>query len=122
LASSGFIESKLSPVLEAPSRRKVVDASFLLMVGAGTALTVIDYEMTLSCLSRRVCREANPILPTTRSGMYVSNLPLNAALYYWSYRRRASGKKHWWVAPMVIIGSHAIGVASNVPFVGKPAR
>jgi hypothetical protein len=114
----------VSPVIvpgTAP-RRKVLDRNFLLLMGVGTALTVVDYEMTLSCLSRRVCQEANPLVPTSRAGMYASNIPLNALLYYWSYKRKAAGKGLWWVAPLVIIGSHAVGVASNVPFVGKPAR
>jgi hypothetical protein len=99
--------------------RKVMDGKFLAMIGLGTALTVVDYEMTLRCMARHICEEANPFLPTSRAGMYASNLPLNALLYYWSYKRRASGKRLWWVAPLVIIGSHAAGVGTNIPFVGK---
>jgi hypothetical protein len=116
-----FLVSPLVTPLAKGQRRKVVDRNFLLMMGVGTALTVIDFEMTQRCLSRGVCQEANPLVPTSRAGMYVTNLPLNAALYYWSYRRKASGKRLWWVAPLAIIGSHAVGVASNVPFVGKTA-
>ena len=114
----------VSPVLSPGGEerpRKILDRSFLLLIGAGTGLTVLDFEMTQSCLSRRVCREANPLVPTSRAGMYATNIPFNALLYYWSYRRRASGKRLWWVAPLAIIGSHAVGVASNVPFAGKTA-
>ncbi len=112
----------ISPLISSVGRqkpRKVLDRTFLLMMGAGTALTVLDFEMTQSCLGRHVCMEANPLVPTSRAGMYATNIPFNAALYYWSYRRKASGKRFWWVAPLAIIGSHAVGAASNVPFIGK---
>jgi hypothetical protein len=114
----------VSPVISPAERQrppKILDRSFLLMIGVGTGLTILDFEMTQSCLARRVCREANPLVPTSRAGMYATNIPLNAALYYWSYRRRASGKRLWWAAPLAIIASHAVGVASNVPFVGRTA-
>ena len=114
----------ISPVVSPVGRqkhRKVLDRNFLLLMGAGTALTVLDFEMTQSCLARRVCREGNPLVPTSRAGMYATNIPFNAALYYLSYRRKASGKRLWWVAPLAILGSHAVGVVSNVPFVGKTA-
>jgi hypothetical protein len=108
-----------SPVIGEAPKKKILDGKFLLLIGLGTALTIADYEMTLRCLDRRICREANPLLPTSRAGMYATNIPLNAALYYWSYKRKATGKKLWWVAPLAIIGSHAIGVGTNVRFVGK---
>jgi len=119
LVANALIAPAILHMPQKEKRGKVMDGKFLAMIGIGTALTIADYEMTLRCLARRVCREANPLVPTSRSGMYASNLPLNAVLYYWSYRRRASGKRLWWVAPLVIIGSHAAGVGSNIPFVGK---
>ena len=117
-----YLASPLVPVPAHQERRKVLDRNFLLLMGIGSALTVIDFEMTQSCLAKRICREANPLVPTSRTAVYATNIPFNAALYYWSYKRKKSGKRLWWVAPLVIVGSHAVGVASNVPFVGKPAR
>jgi hypothetical protein len=116
-----YLISPLVSPLGPQKRHKVLDRNFLLLMGVGTALTIVDFEMTQSCLARRVCREANPVVPTSRAGMYATNIPLNAALYYWSYRRKASGKRLWWVAPLTIVGSHAVGVASNIPFVGRTA-
>lgn len=108
-----------APVIAQQPRRKVMDRNFLLLIGLGTALTIADYEMTQGCLARRICSEANPLLPTSRAGMYATNIPLNAALYFWSYRRKAAGKRLWWVAPLVIIGSHAAGVGTNMRFLGR---
>ncbi len=108
-----------APVIARQPRRRVMDRNFLLLIGLGTALTIADYEMTQGCLARRICSEANPMLPTSRAGMYATNIPLNAALYFWSYKRKAAGKRLWWVAPLVIIGSHAAGIGTNVRFLGK---
>ena len=104
---------------EGSHKKRVLDRKFFLLAGLGTALTVADYEMTQSCMARRVCVEADPLIPRSRAGMYATNLPLNAVLYYWSYRRKAAGKKLWWLPPLFVIGSHAAGVATNLRFVGK---
>lgn len=106
-----------APLLIAPVERpkkRVLDAKFLLLIGAGTALTVADYEMTQHCLHAGTCVETDPILPHSRAGMYGTNIPLNLGLYWWSYRRKAQGKRLWWVAPLAILGSHAVGVGSNL--------
>lgn len=98
----------------APARKKVLDAKFLLLIAAGTGLTIADYELTQHCLARRTCVETDPMLPTSRAGMYGTNLPLNAALYFWSYKRKQHDKRLWWVAPLVIAASHAVGVGTNL--------
>ena len=112
----------IAPLSEPRPRKRVVDGKFMLLMGISTGLTIADYEMTLSCLSRHVCKEGNPTLPTSRAGMYASNMAVSSALYYLSYRRKAAGKRLWWIPPLAIIGSHTVGVASNIRFVGKPAR
>lgn len=109
-----------TPALEpveatAPARKaKVFDRKFALLSGLGTALTVVDYEMTQHCLAARTCVETDPLLPHSRAGMYGTNLPLNAALFYWGYKRKAAGKKLWWLPPLFVVGSHAVGVITNV--------
>jgi hypothetical protein len=40
-------------------------------------------------------------------------------LFWWSYRRKQDGKRLWWLAPLIVVGSHAAGVGSNLRFVGK---
>ena len=94
--------------------KRTLDSKFLLLMAAGTALTVADYELTQHCLARGACVEADPLLPTSRAGMYATNIPLNAVLYFWSYRRKQEGKRLWWVAPLAIAASHAVGVGSNL--------
>ncbi len=90
------------------------DRKFVLLSGLAMGLTIADFEMTQRCLAQRSCAEANPLMPASRAGMYASNVPLNMALLYWSYRRKAAGKRFWWVPPLMIIGSHAAGVGTNI--------
>ena len=108
----------VSPVI-APSiveRKKVVDKKFLILTGIATGLTVMDFEMTQHCLGKRTCVESDPLMPTSRAGMYASSAPVNAALYYWSYRMKAKGKRLWWVPTVAAIASHAVGVGTNIRF------
>ena len=95
---------------------KVFDKKFAFLAAVSTALTIADYEMTSDCLARHACAEADPLLPRNRTGMYATNIPLNAVLFYWSYRRKAAGKKMWWLPPAAIIGSHVAGVATNLRY------
>ena len=107
-------------VAERPAKqKKVFDNKFALLAGLAAGLTIADFEMTQHCLHRRTCVEANPLMPTSRAGMYVSNMPLNAALFWWSYRRKQDGKRLWWLAPLIVVGSHAAGIGTNIRFVGK---
>lgn len=101
-------------IAAAPQKKKVLDAKFLLLVAVGTGLTIADYELTQHCLAHRTCVETDPLLPISRAGMYGTNIPLNAALYFWSYKRKAHGKRLWWVAPLAIAASHAVGVGTNL--------
>ncbi len=102
-----------------PERKKVFDKKFALLAGFAAGLTIADFEMTQRCLHRHTCVEADPLMPTNHAAMYVSNLPLNAALFWWAYRRKGDGKKLWWLPPLTVIGSHAVGVGTNIRFVGK---
>ncbi len=110
-------------VQPAPAKKRVFDKKFALLAGLAAGLTIADFELTQSCLRRRVCDEADPLMPTSRAGMYATNIPLNAALFWWSYRRKEDGKRLWWLAPLMVVGSHAAGVATNIRFIGeKPPK
>jgi hypothetical protein len=107
----------VSPVI-APGveRKKVIDKKFLALTGIATGLTIADFEMTQRCLGKRTCVEADPLMPTSRAGMYASSAPVNVALYYWSYRMKAKGKRLWWLPTAAAIASHAVGVGTNIRF------
>ena len=98
----------------AKPKRKVLDKKFLLLAGLGTGLTILDYELTQRCLAAQSCVEADPLLPHSRAGMYATNIPLNLALFWWSYRRKADGKRLWWMPSLAVAVSHAVGVGSNL--------
>ena len=107
----------VSPVIASDkAQKKVVDKKFLALTGVATALTVMDFEMTQHCLGNRTCVESDPLMPASRAGMYASSLPVNAALYYWSYRWKKQGKRLWWVPTAAAIASHAVGVGTNIRF------
>lgn len=97
-------------------QKKVMDKKFLALTGIATALTVMDFEMTQHCLGNHTCRESDPLMPSSRAGMYASSAPVNAGLYYWSYRLKKKGKSYWWVPTAAAIASHAVGVGTNIRF------
>lgn len=100
-------------------KKKVFDKKFAVLSILAAGLTIADFEMTQHCLQRRTCVEANPLMPTNHAAMYATNIPLNAVLFWWGYRRKEDGKRLWWLAPLMVVGSHAVGVGTNVRFVGK---
>ena len=106
----------VAPVLNDQAHKKVVDKKFLALTGVASALTVMDFEMTQHCLGNRTCVESDPLMPGSRAGMYASSVPVNAALYYWSYRWKKQGKRLWWVPTAAAIASHAVGVGTNIRF------
>lgn len=97
-------------------RGKVMDRNFLLLAGMTFAFTAADIELTQHCLREKTCIELNPTLPLSRWGMYATNTPVNLAVLYWSYKRKQAGKFGWWIAPLVDIGIHGVGIGSNVRF------
>jgi hypothetical protein len=98
---------------------KLLDKKFIGLGAAVFGLTAMDLEMTQHCLHRGTCRELDPTLPNSHWGMYAVNTPVNLAVMYLSYRRRAAHKWDWWLAPAIDIGSHVGGVGSNIRFIGK---
>lgn len=103
-------------VAPAKPHKKVLDKKFYALTGIATAITVMDFEMTQHCLGNHTCVEADPLMPSSRAGMYASSIPVNAALYYWSYRLKAKGSKIWWLPTVGAIASHAVGVGTNIRF------
>jgi hypothetical protein len=99
-----------------PRHRKVMDRNFLLLAGLTFGLTAADVELTQHCLKEKTCVELNPTLPHSRWGMYAANTPVNLAVMYFSYRRKASGKGGWWIAPLVDAGIHGVGIGTNIRF------
>jgi len=96
--------------------RKTLDRNFALLGALTFGLTIVDVEMTQHCLHAGTCVELNPTLPHSHLGMYAANTPVNLAVMYWSYRRKAAGKRLWWMPPLVDIAAHAVGIGSNLRF------
>lgn len=89
--------------------KRVINRKFIGINALAMGLTIADIESTQHCLGNHTCRELNPLMPRSRAGMYAVNVPVNLGLMYLSYRLKASGRKTWWIAPLAISGSHAVG-------------
>jgi hypothetical protein len=109
----------LMVALAPPPRPKVLDKKFITLGALVFGLTAMDMEFTQHCLQRHTCVELDPTLPHSRWGMYAVNTPVNAAVMYLAYKRRATGKWGWWLAPLIDIGAHLGGVGSNIRFLGR---
>jgi hypothetical protein len=99
-----------------PPRRKVLDKKFFFWTGLAVGLTVADIELTQRCLGHYTCVELNPTLPHSRAGMYLANIPVTGALFYWSYRRKSKGRRLWWLPTLADGAAHAGGVIDNLRF------
>ena len=109
-------EFEASILVETPKPKKVVDKKFLLLAGLATASTIVDFEMTQSCMARHVCVESDPLVPTNHAAMYASSMPVNAALFYWSYKLKQKGKSYWWIPTAASLASHVVGIGTNIRF------
>ncbi len=124
LASTPFHRIALNalPILARPvvappaAKRKVLDKKYWLLAAFAVAVTVTDVELTQRCLNHRTCVELNPTLPRSRPGMYLANVPVTGALFYWSYRRKARGQRLWWLPMLIDAGPHAGGSIDNLRF------
>ena len=114
-----LMPAALVTAAEPPARPKIVDKKFIILGALAFGLTSMDLEFTQRCLHRGTCVELNPTMPHSHLGMYAVNTPTNLAVMYLAYRRRSHGKKDWWVAPVIDIGAHVVGVGSNIRFLGK---
>lgn len=108
--------SSLIAVPETRRKTRVMDRNFILLGALTFGLTAADIELTQHCLQEKTCVELNPTLPHSRWGMYATNTPVNLAVMYFAYRRKATGKRGWWIAPLIDTGIHGVGIGSNVRF------
>ncbi len=99
-----------------PARPRVADKKFFLWTGLALAATIADVELTQRCLNHHTCVELNPLLPTGHKEMYLANVPVTAVLFYWSYRRKAQGKRLWWLPTLIDAAPHAGGAIDNMRF------
>ena len=113
---NGFDLREWTMVAPRTETKKVIDKKFLVLAGLSSALTVADFELTQSCIAGHRCIESDPLMPSSRAGMYASSMPVNAGLTYLSYRLKAKGKRYWWVPMVAIAASHAVGVGTNLRF------
>ena len=99
------------------TKPQTADRNFWLWTGVAVGLTVADIELTQHCIYKGVCREGNPMMPTTsRAKLYPLQFGITAAHSYLAYRLKKKGTKRWWLPQFSLSVSHGVGVAFGVRF------
>lgn len=96
----------------APSR--TLDARYYLLNGLHLEMTLLDIQMTRRCINAGTCKEGNPLMPSSFGGQLGVGFALvgaGAAESYWLKRHHSH---MWWIAPVVGIAAHGVGLASGI--------
>ncbi len=85
-----------------------------------TAATILDIEVTQSCLHAHTCLERDPLYGRTpsRMKMYAINVPFNAGAAYFSHKLRQKHSRFWWVPEGLVMGMHVTGLALTAKYLG----
>lgn len=110
-SSSSVVSIQEPPA--SPIHARVFDRSFALVNGAHLGTAIFDVEMTQHCEAQHTCREANPLMPSSKAGQISVSLGLFAYSATGSYFLKKHKSKAWWVPSALGITTHAIGVASG---------
>lgn len=106
------------PVTAAPKEPRILDKKFIALIGVSSALTILDVELTASCLRSNRCVEANPLYGSnpTRARMYGISLPLMGSqtlISAWLRHRYPTSKM--WLIPMLSgTAAHGVGAATGL--------
>ena len=76
-------------------------------------MAVFDVEMTQHCIAAEKCREANPVMPSSRVGQLSVNVALMAYVGWYSYWLKKHHPKVWWIPPLAGTLVHSAGVATG---------
>lgn len=114
LAAASAVERQSTPVL---------DRKFWAVAAALNTAMVLDTRSTFDVIRAcRDCREGNPfVAPFVRRGpglTYTAGEVFDAGVMTLAARMRGSSRawvrRTWWVAPVALIGGHAIAYRHNV--------
>ena len=94
--------------------QRVMDKKFVALTVMQFGAATADIETTQHCLENRTCVEANPLMPSSRAGMYAVDFGIAAGETWASYLLRKHGHREWVVAPLVGIASHGIAIGLTV--------
>lgn len=95
-----------------PPKQKVIDTKFIIINTMQFASAAIDIEGTQQCISSGSCHEANPMVPSSRSGAYAVNLSIAGVATLSAYFLKKTGKA-WWASPISNTAGHVVGAISG---------
>ncbi len=97
----------LLPVL---AQAQEADRNFWLLTGASFAATIVDIELSQSCINRYTCREINPIFKNRkRLGIYSISLGATGGYALMGYWLKKKELTIWYVPQLTLIGVHSFG-------------
>ena len=95
----------------------------LLMTAASVGTAIVDVEASQHCLAADACREANPLMPHSRAGMYAvkSGFAVGTTLQGLALRRSRNPvlRKMWWVPQAVYTAANIYGASTGLRLYGK---
>jgi len=107
-------ESHPAPAMAPTPESRPVPKSFWLLSAGTYATAAADYEVTHACIVQGTCREANPLLGSSRPRAYAVGFGVATLTNYLSYRMLKSGSPHWYLPQIVNAGSHGIGLGLTI--------
>lgn len=107
-SSAGFTRT---PPARGP---RTFDAKYVWLNGLQFGLAFADIETTQHCIDEHTCREGNPLMPSSKAGMFSVSLGFAAFTAVASYRLKKQHARGWWIAPAVSFAGHAVGLASGL--------
>jgi hypothetical protein len=107
-SSAGFTRT---PHIRSP---KKLDAKYVWLNGLQFSLAFADIETTQHCIDEHTCREGNPLMPSSQAGKLAVSLGIASFTAVASFQLKKERSKGWWVAPVMGIAGHAVGLASGL--------
>jgi hypothetical protein len=98
----------------APRIPRVFDRKFFLLNALHLGMALADVGLAQHCIAEHQCKEANPLMPSSRAGQFSVSLGMFAFTSgesYWLKKHRA---RSWWEPPTAGIVAHIVGVASEI--------
>jgi hypothetical protein len=94
--------------------QRTLDTRYYLLNGTHLEMMLLDVQMTRRCIADGHCKEGNPLMPSSLGGQLGVGFALvgsGAVSSYWLKRHHS---RMWWIAPVVGIAAHGVGLVSGI--------
>jgi hypothetical protein len=102
------------PYKFSPPPQHTVDARYYLINGVHLEMMLLDVQMTRHCINAGTCKEGNPLMPSSLGGQLGLGFAFVGGGIVDSYYLKRRHSRFWWIAPVVGIAAHGVGIASGI--------